>query len=128
MLGCVPQMLPSVASVATTRVHTCSLRILQEVFEVDLAIEAYAVVQTLVIGEVYVYRTQVADWAYLVHLAIGGVCAFGNLVIVDSAPTVVAGVMHTEPEHAAVEAYCFANCSEDLRTFVPCVDRGVASV
>jgi hypothetical protein len=128
MLGCAPQTLPSVASVATPQVRTCSLRSLQEELEVTPAIEAYAVAQILAIAEVYVYRTQAVDWVCLVHQAIAEACASGNLEIGDSVPTAVAGEMHTVPEHAAVEAYCFANCSEGLRTFVPYVDRDVVSV
>jgi hypothetical protein len=96
--------------------------------QVNLAIGAYAVGQILVIAEVYVYRTQVADWVCLVYRAIEEACASGNLVIGGSVPTDVVGKMDTVPEYAAVEAYCFANCSEDLRTFVPYVDRGVVSV
>jgi hypothetical protein len=128
MLGCVPQMLPSVASVAMPLVHTCNSRILQEGFEVDPVIGAYVVVQILVTAEVCECRMPVVDWVCLVHQAIVAACASGNLEIGDTVPIVVAGEMHTVPEHAAVEAYCLANCSEDLRTFVPCVDRGVASV
>ena len=63
-----------------------------------------------------------------VHLATGEVCAFGSLVIVDSVPTAVVDRMHTVREHAAVVAYCSANCSEVLRMSVPSVDQGVVSV
>jgi hypothetical protein len=96
--------------------------------EVDPVIGAYAAVQTLVIAEVYECRMPVVDRVCSVYLVIVAACATGNLEIVDSAPTVVAGEMHTVPEHAAVEAYCFASRSEVLRTFVPYVNRGVVSV
>jgi hypothetical protein len=104
------------------------LRSPQEELEVTLVIGVYVVVHILVTAEVCECRMPVVDWVCLVHQAIVAACASGNLEIGDSVPTVVAGEMHTVPEHAAVEAYCFANCSEDLRTFVPYVDRGVVSV
>jgi hypothetical protein len=88
----------------------------------------YAGAQILVIAEVYECRMQVVDWVCLVRRAIAEACASGKLEIVDSVPTGVADKMDTVPVHAAVEAYCFANCSEDLRMFVPYVDRGVVSV
>jgi hypothetical protein len=109
-----------------TAARTCSLRSLQEEFEVDLAIEVYVVVQTLVTGEVCECRMPEVDWVCLVHLAIVGAYASGNRGIVDSAPIVVASKMHIL--RAAAEVYYFANCSEGLRMSALSVEQDAASV
>lgn len=127
MLGCVPHMLPLAALVATTAVHTCSWRSLQEESKANPVIEAYAVVQILVTAEAYVCRTLVADRVCLVHLATVGACASASLDIVDSVSTVVADKMRTVHGRAAVEVYCSANYSVDLQTNVQSVDRDALS-
>lgn len=127
-LGCAPHTLQSAALVATTAVHTCSSKSLREESKVNPVIEVYTVVQTLVTAEVYACRTLGADWLCSVHLATARACATGSQEIVDSAPTVVEGKMRTVHGHAAVAVHYFANCSEDLQTNAPSVDRGVASV
>lgn len=127
-LGCAPHTPLLAVLAATTAVRTCSLRNLREGSRANLATEVYAVVQTLVIAEVYAYHMPVAGWVCLVHLVTAEVCAFGSLEIVDSVPTAVVDRMHTVREHAAVVAYCSANCSEDLQTNAPSVDQGVANV
>jgi len=98
------------------------------VSKVNLAIVVYAVVQTLVIAEVYACRTLGADWMCLVHLATVEAYASGSLGTVGSVPTAVVDRMHTVCEHAAVAAYYFANCSAVLRKSAQSVYQGVVSV
>jgi hypothetical protein len=111
-----------------TGVHMCSLRSLQEEFEVDLAIEAYAVAQTLVTAEVCECRMPVVGWACWEALAIVGAYASGNRRIVGSAPIVVAGEMHIVSGSAAAGVYYFANCSEVPQTSVLSVGQDAAIV
>jgi len=127
-LGCVPHMPLLAVLAATTAVHTCNLRSLQEESKAGLAIEVYAVVQILVIAEVYACRRLGVDWVCLVHLATVEAYASGSLGTVDSVPTAVVDRMHTVREHAAAAAYYFANCSAVLRTSVQSVDQGVVNV
>jgi len=59
-LGCAPHTPLLAVLAATTAVRTCSSRSLQEESKVNLAIVVYAVVQSLVIAEVYAYHMLVA--------------------------------------------------------------------
>jgi hypothetical protein len=104
----------------------CSLRSLQEEFEVDPEIEAYVVMQTLGTAEVCECHMPVVDWVCLGRLAIEEAYASENRGIVGSGPTDVADEMHTA--RAAVEECCFVNYSEGLRMSALSVEQDAVSV